>query len=102
MLDRTLGEVLSLGDALRLAPALDHRASNAALAELDRERNADRSAADDDDLISFVHAERPGEERPNYCRSSKIGSADSGRRCQVSGSFSSNCQLCPRAESSTN
>jgi hypothetical protein len=45
---------LSLGDALRLAPSLDQRAGNAALTELDRERNANRPAADDDDLMSLV------------------------------------------------
>src|SRR5947207_7215777 len=91
VLDRTLCEILPLRNALRFAPALDERAGNTALAELDCERHADRSAADDDDLKSLGH----------YCRSSKIGSADSGTRCQVLGSVSSNCQLCPRADSST-
>src|SRR5437764_115523 len=91
VLDRTLCEILPLRNALRFAPALDERAGNTALAELDCERHADRSAADDDDLTSLGH----------YCRSSKIGSADSGTRCQVLGSVSSNCQLCPRADSST-
>jgi hypothetical protein len=55
VLDRTLREILSLWDALRLAPSLDQRAGKAALAELDRERNADRPAAADDDLISIIH-----------------------------------------------
>src|SRR5690242_21073221 len=55
MLDGTLREILPLGDALRLAPPFDDRAGNAALPELDGERNADRPAADDDDLVSLAH-----------------------------------------------
>ena len=55
MLERALGEVLPLGDALRLAAALDQRAGDAAQPEIDRERHADRPAADDDDLMPFAH-----------------------------------------------
>src|SRR5215470_4427800 len=55
VLDRTLREILSLGNALRLAPTFDQRAGKAAPAELDRERDADRPAADEDDLISLGH-----------------------------------------------
>ena len=38
---------------------LDQRAGDAALPELDRERHADRPAADDDDLMAFLHAAAP-------------------------------------------
>jgi hypothetical protein len=46
---------LSFGDALRLAPPLDQRAGNTALAKLDCECNADWPATDDDDLVSGFH-----------------------------------------------
>ena len=122
VLDRTLREILSLRDALRFAPPLDQRAGQAALAKLDRKGDANRPAADDDDLIPFVSRFRHYEcseaiqvsgggldyfvasllaNDKRYCRTSKIGSADSGTRCQVSGSVSSNCQVWPRADSST-
>src|SRR3984957_18204778 len=55
MLHRALGEVLALGDARRLEAPLDQRATDAAQPEIDRERDAHRAAADDDDLISRVH-----------------------------------------------
>ena len=55
MLHRALGQVLPLGDALRLAAALDQGAGDAALPELDRERDADGSSADNDDLMPFAH-----------------------------------------------
>ena len=55
MLGRALREVLALRNPLRLEPALDHAAGNAALAEFDGERNADGTTADDDDLITLFH-----------------------------------------------
>jgi hypothetical protein len=55
VLHRALREILPLGDTLRLAPPFDERAGNPALTEFDRERHANRAAADDDDLISFFH-----------------------------------------------
>jgi hypothetical protein len=55
VLDRSLREILSLGDTLRLAPPFDQCAGKAAPAKLDRERDTDRPAADDDDLISSFH-----------------------------------------------
>src|SRR5580704_19467043 len=36
-----------------------------------------------------------------YCRTSNIGSALSGKRCQVLASFSSKRQICPRADCRT-
>ena len=57
MLHRALREILPLRDALRLHAPLDQRAGDTAQAELDRERNADRSAADDDDLMPFLHTD---------------------------------------------
>ena len=56
MLHRALRQILPLGDALRLDAPLDQRAGDAAQPELDRERDADRPAADDDDLIVLIHA----------------------------------------------
>jgi hypothetical protein len=55
MLHRALRQVLPFGDALRLAPALDQGASDAALPKLDRERDAHGSSADNDDLMPFAH-----------------------------------------------
>ena len=55
VLHRALGEVLALRDALRLGAALDQRARDAAQPEVDRERDADRPAADDDDLMTLFH-----------------------------------------------
>ena len=110
MLDRALRKILTLGDALRLEPAFDQSAVYAALPELDRERDADGSTADDDGLITLASliADADGSPcarrglRGCYCRTSTIGSGDSGTRCQVFASFSSNCQLCPRGASRTN
>src|SRR5262249_21947311 len=103
MLDRALGQVLPLGDALRLEAALHQCAVDAALAELDRERDADRASGDDDDLMPFGHALFWwGLQRfAGYCRINRIGSALSGRRCQVLVSFSSKRQVCPRADCKT-
>ena len=56
MLHRALRQILSLGDALRLDAPLDQRTRDTAQPELDRERDADRSTADDDDLIVLIHA----------------------------------------------
>jgi hypothetical protein len=58
VLYRALGEILSLGNALRLAPPLDQRAIYAALAELDGKRYANSAAADNDDLVSVFIAYR--------------------------------------------
>ena len=55
MLHRALGQVLPLGDALRLEAALDQGASDAALPKLDRERDAHGSSTDNDDLMPFAH-----------------------------------------------
>ena len=55
MLHRALGQVLTLGNELRLEPALDQRAGYAAQPELHRERDADGTAADNDDLIPLTH-----------------------------------------------
>ena len=55
MLHRALRQVLALGNELRLKPALDQRAVDAAQSEFDRECDADRTAADDDDLMPFTH-----------------------------------------------
>ena len=54
MLERALREVLALGDLLQLDAALDQRAGDAAQSELDGERDADRAAAHDDDLIALA------------------------------------------------
>ena len=54
MLQRALGEVLPLRDALHQDVALDQRATDPALPKLDRERDADRPATDDDHLISVL------------------------------------------------
>ena len=56
MLHRALGQVLPLGDALRLKAALDQGAIDAALPELDRERDAHGSSTDNDDLMPFAHS----------------------------------------------
>ncbi len=56
VLDRALGQVLALGDALRLDPPLHQRAVQAAQPEVDGERGADRAAAHDDDLMPFTHS----------------------------------------------
>ena len=56
MFHGALRQVLSLGDALRLEAPLDQGAGDAAQSEFDRERNADRSSADDDNLIVLIHA----------------------------------------------
>ena len=55
MLHRALGQVLPFGNALRLKAALDQGASDAALPQLDRERDADGSSTDNDDLMPFAH-----------------------------------------------
>jgi hypothetical protein len=55
MLDRTLGQVLALGNARQLDTALDQAAIDAALPKLDRERDAHGSSADNDDLMPFAH-----------------------------------------------
>ena len=55
MLQRALGEVLALGNPLRLGAALHQRAGYAAQPELDGERHADRPAAHDDDLVPLLH-----------------------------------------------
>src|SRR5262249_8556530 len=44
------------GDALRGEAALDQCARDPAQGELDRERHADRSPADDDDLVPLLHS----------------------------------------------
>ena len=46
---------MPLGDALRLAAPFDQRAIDAALPQLDRERDAHGSSADNDDLMPFAH-----------------------------------------------
>jgi hypothetical protein len=56
MLHRALSQVLPLGDALRLAAAFDQRAIDAALPQLDRERDAHGSSTDNDDLMPFAHS----------------------------------------------
>jgi hypothetical protein len=55
MLHRALGQVLPLGDALRLKAALDHGAIDAALPKLDRKRHAHGPSTDNDDLMPFAH-----------------------------------------------
>src|SRR6185295_7764068 len=52
VLQRALGQVLTLRDRLRTAEPFDQNASNAALAELDRETKTYRPASDNDDLRS--------------------------------------------------
>jgi hypothetical protein len=58
VLDRALRQVLAFGNALRFEPTLHQRAGNAALPKLYRERCADGSAADDDDLMPLGHVIR--------------------------------------------
>ena len=50
MLQRALGQVLTLRDLLRTTVALDQNAPDAALAEFDRETKTNRPASDNDDL----------------------------------------------------
>jgi hypothetical protein len=52
VLHGALRQTLALGNALRGQAALDERTGDSALSELDRERDADRSSADNDDLVS--------------------------------------------------
>jgi len=54
MLERALGQVLTLRDRLRADEALDQSAADAALAEFDRQTKADRSASDNDDLRGWI------------------------------------------------
>ena len=56
MLHRALGQVLALGDALRLAAPFDQGAIDATLPQLDRKRDAHGSSADNDDLMPFAHS----------------------------------------------
>jgi hypothetical protein len=56
MLHRPLGQVLPFGDALRLATTLDQGAVDAALPQLNRERDTHGPSADNDDLMPFAHS----------------------------------------------
>src|ERR1700683_3483723 len=95
MLHRALIQVLSLGDQLWLHAPLDECAGYSALPKFDCESDADRTSADDDDLMAF------------HCvygalwRTKRNGSGVSGTRCQVFASFSSKRQDKPRGVSST-
>src|SRR5262249_31702130 len=50
VLERALGEVLPLGNAIERRAALDQHAADIVQAERDAKREADRTAADNDDL----------------------------------------------------
>ena len=58
-LERALREVLAPGNLVHSDAALHQRAGNAAQPEIDREPDADRPAADDDDLTSFPQDASP-------------------------------------------
>ena len=56
MLERAVGQVLALGDAMHADAGFHQHAGYAAQSELDGERHTDRPAAHDDHLVSFAHA----------------------------------------------
>jgi len=52
VLERALREVLAFRDAVQRRAAFDERAVDAAHAEVEGERRAHRTSADDDDLVA--------------------------------------------------
>jgi len=53
----TAGSILALGEALRVAPLLDDDAIDSSHTELHPKSDSDGSAADDNDLMPFLHSQ---------------------------------------------